>query len=67
MLIWMFTTVRNGSVFVGVHMETFRLFNGPNVNFGQISKNTHKRSNKIFVTKPNGQIFTIKTPKASLS
>jgi len=30
-------------------------------------KNTHKRSNKIFATKPNGQIFTIKTPKASLS
>jgi len=71
MLIWIFTTVRNGSVFVGVIMETFRLFNfwneGPNVNFGQISKNTHERSNKIFVTKPNGQIFTIKTPKASLS
>jgi len=41
-------------------METFRLPNfwnvGPNVNFGQISKNTHKRSNKIFATKPNGQI-----------
>jgi len=35
--------------------------------WGQISKNTHKRSNKIFATKPNGQIFTIKTPKASLS
>ena len=70
MLIWIFTTVRNGSVVVGVHMETFRLFHfwnvGPNVNFGRISKNTHKRSNKTFATKPNGQIFTIKTPKASL-
>jgi len=40
---------------------------GPNVNFGEISKNTHKRSNKTFATKSNGQIFTIKTPKASLS
>ena len=71
MLVWIFATIRNGSVFVGVHMETFRLFNfwnvGPNVNFGQISKNTHKKSNKIFATKPNGQMFTIKTPKASLS
>jgi len=27
MLVWIFATIRNGSVFVGVHMETFRLFN----------------------------------------
>jgi len=29
---------------------------------GQISKNYHKRSNKIFATKANSKSFTIETP-----
>jgi len=39
---WIFSTVRKASVFVRVHMETFRLFKFRKVrkcNLGQLSKN----------------------------
>jgi len=42
MLIWIFTTVRNESVLVGVHMETFRLFN-----FWNVGPNFQKYSQKV--------------------